>query len=64
MPKLFNIFSEKKIKEKIKPKILIDYREKNSLVPSILSKDFEIEFKQLPVADYIINNTAIERKTL
>ncbi len=59
-----NIFSKKKEKTKEKPKILVDHREKNSLIPSILSNKFQIEFQQLPVADYLINNVAIERKTI
>jgi len=63
-----NPFSQKKskpLKETPKIKILVDNREKNSLVPSILvSKNFEVKFEQLPVADYILNDTAIERKTL
>jgi ERCC4-type nuclease len=62
-----NIFSSKKEtnEDKEKTKIIIDNRERNSLVPSELVKlGFEIEFKQLPVADYLINNIAIERKTL
>jgi len=66
MKKLFNIFSKSKPKKKQveKTKILIDHREKNSLVPSLLEENFQIEFKQLPVADYIINDIAIERKTI
>jgi ERCC4-type nuclease len=62
----FNIFSKKPLKNKEKIKILVDNREKNSLLPSELSKlNFQIEFQQLPVADYVINNTlAIERKTV
>ena len=60
-----NIFSSKKQKENPKIKIIVDNREKNSLIPSILlSLDFQIEFKQLPIADYLINSTAIERKTI
>ncbi len=60
----FNIFSKKPIKSSIRYLILIDHREKNSLVPSELSKlKFEIQFQQLPLGDYIINNTIIERKT-
>ncbi len=61
----FNIFSNKKEKKKINQKIIVDNREKNSLVPSELIKQgFEIEFSQLPVADYLINNIAIERKSI
>lgn len=60
----FNIFSRKKeTAETIK--IIVDNRERNSLVPSFLSKEnFEVEFAQLPVADYIVNGVAIERKTV
>jgi Fanconi anemia group M protein len=46
-------------------KILIDNHEKNSLVPAILSKlKMNYEFTHLEVADYLINNIAIERKTI
>ncbi len=68
MKEIFNIFSKKyeRIKkQEPKPKIVIDYREKNSLVASELIKlGFEIEFKELKVADYIIKGIAIERKTV
>lgn len=69
-PKTFlNIFPKRTliIKESIKekPKILVDYREKNSLVPANLIKlNLEVEFKELKVADYVVNNVAIERKTI
>lgn len=46
-------------------KVLVDYREKNSLIPSkLMSLKIPIEFKQLKVADYIIEDIAIERKTI
>ena len=46
-------------------KIIIDYREKNSLVAAHLIKlGFEIEFRELKVADYIVKDVAIERKTV
>ncbi len=67
---LFDIFSKpKKIREEKpkqkKQKIIIDYREKNSLVASTLVEfGFEIEFRELKVADYLVNNVAIERKTI
>jgi ERCC4-type nuclease len=65
---IFDIFSNKKgdkIIDKQKQKIIIDYREKNSLVASKLIKlGFEIEFKELKVGDYIVINTVIERKTI
>src|SRR3989344_6401322 len=61
----FSTPKAKPIKENQKIKILVDNREKNSLVPSILiSKNFEVNFEQLPVADYILNDTAIDRKTI
>lgn len=59
-----NIFSKKPLKETPKLKILIDNREKNSLVSSYLKKEFILEFQQLPVADYIVRGIAIERKTI
>ncbi len=46
-------------------KVVVDYREKNSLVISeLISFGIEIEFKELKVADYIAKNVAIERKTV
>src|SRR4030042_3894427 len=67
-PRLFDIFSRKKskkIEEVPKEKILIDYRERNSFVPSHLSKmGFEIEFKELKIGDYIVKDVIIERKTV
>jgi len=64
-----DIFSRKKEKPKSenqKPaKILIDNREKNSLVPAILSKlNIDFEFIHLPTGDYIVNDVVIERKTI
>ncbi len=60
----FNIFSKKPIKEQKIKKIIVDHREKNSLViAELLSKGIEIDFQQLEVADYIIGDIAIERKT-
>ncbi len=61
---LLDIFSKNKVMEK-KKKIIVDNREGNSLVPSELKKlGFEIEFKQLSLADYVLGDTAIERKTI
>ncbi|MEK6917516.1 MAG: ERCC4 domain-containing protein [Nanoarchaeota archaeon] len=65
-PKFLDIFSkrpEKIIKEQLK--IIADYREKNSLVISeLISLGIDVEVKELKVADYIVNNVAIERKTV
>jgi Fanconi anemia group M protein len=64
-----NIFqkSEKEIKGKQlpKPKIIVDTREKQSLIVSeLVHQGAETEFKQLSIGDYIIKNTVIERKTI
>jgi ERCC4-type nuclease len=57
--------SENKSLKTPRCKITIDHREKNSLVPSYLKKlGFEIELKELKVADYIVKDIAIERKTI
>lgn len=59
---------KKKKPEKEKEKILyiiVDKREKNSLVPSCLIENgVNIQFKHLKVADYIVGNIGIERKTI
>jgi Fanconi anemia group M protein len=66
MKKIFDIFSKKYSKYvKEKPKAILDYREKNSLIPSeLINLGLEIEFRNLKVADYIIKGVAIERKTV
>ena len=65
MKQIFNIFQKRKTKEIEKPKIIVDYREKNSLVISELIRlGIEIEFRELKVADYIVKDVAIERKTV
>ena len=65
MKTIFDIFSKKAVKHIEKPKIIIDYREKNSLVISeLVSLGFEIEFQSLKVGDYLVNGVAIERKTV
>jgi Fanconi anemia group M protein len=66
MKKIFDIFSKKSSKSvKEKPKAILDYREKNSLIPSeLINLGLEIEFRNLKVADYIIKGVAIERKTV
>ncbi|MDP3881522.1 MAG: ERCC4 domain-containing protein [Nanoarchaeota archaeon] len=62
-----DIFSPSKMKkQKNKPIITIDYREKNSSVVAELlnRREIQLEFQQLPIADYLINGIAIERKTV
>jgi len=64
---IHNIFSkaEKSKSKKEKQKIFVDYREKNSLVPAeLISLGLEINFQELKVGDYLVNNIAIERKTV
>lgn len=69
---IYDIFSKKINSEKQqitlnkeKLKILMDYREKNSLVYSyLISHDFDIEVKELKIGDYIVKNIVIERKTI
>jgi len=61
----FDIFSKNNENQEKKITISIDRREKNSLVPSEIAKlNLNIEFKHLPVGDYIVKNIAIERKTI
>ena len=62
----FNIFSKKSLKKESPiNKIIIDNREKNSLViAELMNLNQKTEFKQLEIADYIIGETAIERKTI
>ncbi|MEX0920839.1 MAG: ERCC4 domain-containing protein [Candidatus Pacearchaeota archaeon] len=65
---IFDIFSNnQKIKKKYseKIKIIVDHREKNSLVISELyTLGIDSEMKQLKVADYIVKGIAVERKTV
>lgn len=62
--KAYNIFSKRKEKPEKRIKLIIDYREKNSLVPfELMNKGFSLEFKELKVADYLVKDVAIERKT-
>lgn len=64
---IYDIFSRKKsiIKEEPAQRVIVDHREKNSLVIAKLIKlGFEVEFRELKIADYIVQNVAIERKTI
>jgi ERCC4-type nuclease len=65
MEKIINIFDKKKPKKESLPVVEVDYREKQSLVPSsLINLGFKIEFKELKIADYLLNGVAIERKTI
>lgn len=70
---IYDIFSTKKTSDKNSPpkkpeqkeKIIIDYREKNSLVAmELLKLGLDIEFRELKVGDYIVKDVVIERKTI
>jgi len=67
-PTFHDIFQEKNSPQKKEiPKITItaDYREKNSLVASeLVGLGLNVEFKELKVADYLVRDVAIERKTV
>ena len=66
MQPLLDIFTKKqKQTPQEKLKIIADNHEKNSLVISeLIARNIEIEFKHLPVADFLIKDVAIERKTI
>jgi ERCC4-type nuclease len=66
--KVFDIFekrNKKEKKEKPAETIITDYREKNCLVPaSLIRLGLNVEFKELKIADYLVRDIAIERKTI
>jgi Fanconi anemia group M protein len=69
MKEIFDIFSKNvsERKKEILPKetIIADYREKNCFVASELIRlGLNVKFKELKVADYIVKDVAIERKTV
>lgn len=67
MKQIFDVFSKQKsrISTKQRPRILVDYRERNSLaISEMVSLGLEVEIRELKVADYLVNGTAIERKTV
>jgi ERCC4-type nuclease len=65
MNQILDIFSKVRKKKEKKPRVIMDYREKNSLVYSqLIELGIEVEVKELKVADYLVNDVAIERKTV
>ncbi len=63
--KIEDIFSKKKTKKEKQIEIAVDYREKNSLVAShLMSQGIKVKFQHLHVADYLLGNIAIERKSI
>ena len=69
MKQIENIFSKSKpVKEPTCPNpkipIIIDTREKQSLIAAnLINQKANIKFEHLDIADYLIADTAIERKT-
>jgi len=67
--KIENIFSKKKLEKEptcpnSKTPIIIDTREKQSLIAAnLIEKKANIEYEQLEIGDYLIQDTIIERKT-
>lgn len=66
---LLDIFSVSKkrkgAREEEKIEIVVDNRERNSLVASELVRlGFNVRFEQLAVGDYLVGDAAIERKTI
>ena len=60
-----DIFSSKPEKSKEKPLVVVDHREKSSsVVAELMKKQILLKFEQLPIADYLIRDIAIERKTV
>lgn len=60
----YNIFSKTK-KEENKPEIMVDFREKNSLVASeLIRAGCRIRFANFPTGDYQAGKNLVERKTL
>ena len=73
MKSILDIFSKSEKEERqsvkeinlVKPKIIVDLHEKNSLVASELaSLGCNVEFKHLHIGDYIVKDVVIERKTV
>ena len=66
---IFSRKSNKEAKEKIKPKIIADIHEKDSLILAELAekeknKEIELIIQPLKIGDYLIGDTIIERKTI
>ena len=67
MKQIENIFSKDKIINEIphpKISIIVDTCEKPSMISAeLLEQNANIKFEKLEIADYLIGNVAIERKT-
>ncbi len=62
----FDIFSKRKTRKREYPmKVMVDNREKNSLVAAhLVALGVRIEFCQLHVGDYVVNGIVVERKSV
>jgi ERCC4-type nuclease len=59
-----DIFSKSRLSNKPKPRVVADFREKNSLLISeLVSRGLDVSFEQLEVGDYLIGEVVVERKT-
>ncbi len=62
---MLDIFKKSKSSKKASAPIIIDHREKESLIASELAAlGVPFEFKHLPIGDYLVANTLVERKSL
>ena len=64
---IFNIFSKREVhvQQKEKKKIIVDYREKNCLIPyELMDMGIDVEYRELKVGDYVAGDVVIERKTI
>ena len=67
MKTIFNIFSKGagQSKHKVKPKVIADLHEKNSLVISeLISLRIDVDFQHLKIGDYLVKGAVVERKTI
>ncbi len=66
--KMHDIFSKEKTKQEIKTIkeiVEVDFRERNSLVPSeLIKRGLVVEFKELKIGDYLTKGVIIERKSV
>jgi len=61
---IFKTPTKRKSKKISRAKIIADYREKNSLVPSeLMKREIDVEFRELKVGDYLVNGVVVERKS-
>lgn len=62
---IFKKLTKKKKSKKLKPKIIADIHEKDSMILAELreNKDIDLEINSLKIGDYLIGKTIIERKT-